>query len=92
MFWNHRLYRCLTVTTEGQLLLALPGGTHGWATLVVAVSLGHTPVGLASGGETAHLTMLVGWGTDPVDARITGDGLVAWVNADDLEVLEGGIL
>jgi len=92
MIWTQGRTHCLAVTAEGELLLALPGSTHGRAALVVAVALSHTPVLLASGGETAHLTMLVGWRADPVDARITGDSLVAWIDADDLEVLEGGIL
>jgi len=46
---------------------------------------------LASSGETTSFTVLVDWVNDPVDARITADGFVLWVDEDDLKVLIGGV-
>jgi len=85
--------RRLTVTLEAELLATLPVGTHRWTTLVGAMVLGaKTAVSFASGGESTELTVLVDRSADPVDARVTTDSLVGWVDHDDLEVLEGGIL
>merc|ERR1711988_1191597 len=82
----------LTVTLHLELLATLPVGTHRWTTLGGAVGLGaETTVGTASRGDTTELTVLVHRVDDPVDARITTDGLVGRIHHDDLEVLVGGI-
>lgn len=47
---------------------------------------------LASCGETTALAVLVDCVDDPVDAWVAADGLVLWVDHDDLEVLVGGVL
>jgi hypothetical protein len=47
---------------------------------------------LACGSETTGLAMLVDWVDDPIDARVPADGLVLWVNENDLEVLVGRVL
>ena len=47
---------------------------------------------LSSGGETTEFSVLVHWLGDPVDAGIAADGLVLWVDEDDLVVLVGGVL
>jgi len=87
------LRNLLPVPLEGEKLATLPVGTHGWATLGRAMGLAaKTTVGTSSGGDAAELTVLHDWGADPVDARVTTDALVGWINHDDLEVLEGSIL
>lgn len=47
---------------------------------------------LASGGKTAALAVLVHRVGDPIDAGVPSDGLVAGVDADDLEVLVHTVL
>ena len=47
---------------------------------------------LASSSETTRLAVLVDCVDDPVDAWVAADGLVLWVEHDDLEVLVGGVL
>jgi hypothetical protein len=63
-------------------------------TLDVAVlwTLTVTSVLGTGSGETSELSMLHHGGGDPVDSRITTDGLVLWVDQDHLEVLVRGIL
>lgn len=60
--------------------------------VVVAVTLVETSALLASRGETTHFAVLVDWLDDPVDAGIAADGLVLWVDEDDLVVLVGRVL
>ena len=83
----------LSVAVEVQRVVALPDGTAA-ATLglVVQVTLAVAAVLLAGGGETTQLTMLVHGLGDPVDTRITADGLVGGVHEDDLVELVGGVL
>jgi len=56
------------------------------------VALVETTRLLASGGEAAHLAVLVHGLDDPVDAGVLADGLVLGVDEDDLEVLVGRVL
>lgn len=72
--------------------MALPGLAATGGGLVETVTLSKTARLLASGGKTAGLAVLVDWGNDPVDAWVATDGLVLWVDEDDLEVLVGGVL
>ena len=60
--------------------------------VVVTVALVHTSALLACGGQTTHLAMLVNRVHDPVDARITADGLVLRVDENDLVVLVRAVL
>lgn len=55
-------------------------------------TLAQATAGAAGGGEAAHLTVLVHWLDDPVDAWVTADGLVLGVDQDDLKVLVGRVL
>jgi hypothetical protein len=54
---------------------------------VVSVTLVETSGLLASGSESTELSVLVDWLGDPVDASIATDGLVLWVDEDNLVVL-----
>ena len=47
---------------------------------------------LASSSETTRLAVLVDCVDDPVDAWVAADGLVLWVDEDDLEVLVSAVL
>ena len=72
--------------------MSLPGLPATSGGLVVLVTTAKTSALLAGGGQAAKLTMLVDWVDDPVDAGILADGLVLWVDEDDLVVLVGGVL
>ena len=72
--------------------MLLPGLSATSSCLVVAMTLSETTGLLASGSETTRFAMLVDWVDDPVDARITTDGLVLRVDEDDLVVLIGRVL
>ena len=54
--------------------------------------LSKTSVLLASGGETSELAFVVFFRNDPVDSWVFLDGLVCWVNQDNLEEFVGGVL
>ena len=54
--------------------------------------LSKTSVLLTSGGETSKLAFVVFFRNDPVDSWVDLDGLVGWVNQDNLEELVGGVL
>ena len=84
----------LPVTTHGLGVATGPGGLGGTTHRVVgSVSLDTETTGLASGGgDSASFAVLVGGVADPVDAGVVADGNVCGVDADDLVVLEGGIL
>ena len=56
------------------------------------MTLVHASALLASGSKTTHLTVLVHWVDDPVDAWVTADGFVLWVDEDDFVVLVGAVL
>ena len=60
--------------------------------VVIAMALVQPSALLARGRQTAHLTMLVHWVDDPVDAWVAADGLVLWVDEDDFVVLVGAVL
>jgi len=82
----------LPVAPERKGVLALPGLSASSLGVVVSVALVDTTVVLASTGKTTEFAVLVDWVGDPVDASITADGLVLWVDKDDLEVLVGRVL
>lgn len=72
--------------------MSLPGLSSASSGVVVAVTLSKTTRLLARGGETTRFSVLVNWLDDPVDSGVSSDGLVGWVNEDDLEVLVCRIL
>lgn len=82
----------LPVAPERQSVLPLPGVPPASLGVVVAVALVETSALLAGSSQTTHLAVLVDWLDDPVDAGIAADGLVLWVDEDDLVVLVGGVL
>lgn len=60
--------------------------------LVEAVALAHASALLARGREAARLAVLVNGVDDPVDARVSPDSSVRWVDADNLKVLVDTVL
>ncbi len=61
------------------------------SSLVVSVSLdSESSVLLTSRSESSHFSVLLR--DDPVDSWVVSDGSVGWVDHDDLEELEGGVL
>ena len=72
--------------------MSLPGLSATSSCLVVRVTLAQSTRLLAGSRKTTRLTVLVNGVDDPVDPSITADGLVLWVNEDDLEVLVGRVL
>lgn len=83
----------LSVSSEGQGVATLPRGVHrATVRLVESVSLANTSGLLANGGEATVLSVLHRWGADPVDARVTADRLVFWVNQNDFIVFVGSVL
>ena len=51
-----------------------------------------TTCGATCRGQTTHLTVLVSWGNNPVDAGVVADNSVLRIDEDDFKVFEGGIL
>lgn len=82
----------LSVSLELESVVSLPGLSATGSGVVESVTLAQTSALLAGSGETTGLAVLVDWGDDPVDASITTNGLVLWVNEDDFVVLVGRIL
>ncbi len=82
----------LPVPPQRQRVLQLPGVPPALLGVVVAMALVQTSALLASRGQATHLTMLVDWVDDPVDAWVLADGLVLWVDEDDFVVLVGAVL
>jgi len=81
----------LSVTTEVHRVVSLPCATSG-RTNDVLWALAVATVLLAGGGEASEFSVLHHRGDDPVDSWVTTDGLVLWVDEDDLEVLVAGVL
>jgi hypothetical protein len=82
----------LSVSLELESVVSLPGLSATSSGVVESMTLAQTSALLASSGETTGFTVLVNWGDDPVDASITTDGLVLWVDEDDFVVLVGRVL
>merc|ERR1719210_1736622 len=83
----------LSVSPELLGVSVLPVGADGGSLLNGLVSLlVHATGLLAGGGETAHLSVLHLLAADPVDTWVAADGFVGWVDEDDLEELEAGVL
>lgn len=83
----------LTISAQVKTVLAAPGGTTRSSDgLSVTVSLAQAARALASRGESAQLAMLLNRVADPVDLGVAANSVVVWIDANDLEVLVGGIL
>jgi hypothetical protein len=62
-----------------------------WSSLVVSVTFdSETSVLSTNGGKTSHLSVFLV--TDPVDSGVISDGIVSWVDQENLEELEGRVL
>lgn len=81
-----------SVSPERQSVVSLPRLSATGSGVVVLVTLSEATGLLASGGKTTSFTVLVNGVDDPVDSRISSDGLVAGVNKDNLEVLVCAVL
>jgi len=56
---------------------------------VESMTLAQTTRFLAGGSETARFTVLVNRVNDPVDARVTTDGLVLGIDKDNFKIFVG---
>lgn len=84
----------LSESSELDELSALPVGVSGRSSLggeVRTLSV-QTSALATGGGETAHLSVLLGGVDDPVDSGVVSDGGVSGVDHDDLEPLVHRIL
>jgi len=84
--------RHLSVSLQVESVVSLPRLPPSSSRLVVAMTLAETTRFLASGGETTGFAVLVNRVDDPVDPRISADGLVLRVDENDLKVLVGRVL
>lgn len=76
-----------------ETVLAAPGSAAGSSDgLRVAVSLAQSARALARRGESTQFAMLLDGVANPVDLGVAADGVVVWVDADDFEVLQSGVL
>ena len=70
-----------------------PLASLGWSDAMGSVTLlAETSVLLAGGRQASELAFVVFFRHDPVDAWVDLDGLMGWVDEDDLEELVGGVL
>ena len=80
------------IATQLQCIAATDGSILAGRRLVVAVTLALTPALLARGSETSCLAVLVDRVDDPVDAGVSSNGVVRWVDGNDLKVLVHTVL
>lgn len=74
-------------------VLAPPGSTtRSTNGLGVTVSLAKTTRALAGRGQATQFAMLVHVLANPVDLRITGDGVVMNIHQDNLKIFVGSVL
>lgn len=88
----HEKHHHLSVSLQVERVVPLPRLPPACRRLGVRVTLAETARLLAGGRQASGLAVLVHRVHDPVDARITADGLVLGVDEDDLVVLVGRIL
>jgi len=72
--------------------MSLPCLSSSCSRLVETMTLAQASGLLACSGQAARFAVLVDRVDDPIDARITANGLVLGVNEDDFEVLVGRVL
>jgi len=82
----------LTVSPVALGVEPLPGLPATSSRLVIAMTLVEAAALLTGSGQPTRFAVLVDWLGNPVDARITADGLVLRVDKDDFEVFVGGVL
>ena len=71
----------------------LPGRSDGWSSVGGLVTLlSETSLFLTGGGKSSKLSFVVFLRNDPVDSWVLSNGLMSWVNEDDLEELVGSVL
>jgi len=86
----HERERRLSVASERQSIVSLPGSVFG--ALPVAMALPETPALLAGGGETSGFSVLVHRSSDPVEPGVATDRFVMGIDQDDLVVLVDAVL
>merc|ERR1712142_843573 len=78
---------CLSISSQRERIVFLPITTSRRSNhIVVSVTLSHSSVLPTRCRKTTQLTVLVDSLADPVDARISTDGFVHWINHDDFVV------
>ena len=74
----------LSVSPELLGVSVLPVGSSGWSLLKSLVTLlGESSVSLTGGGKSTELSVVLLGVTDPVDAWVSSDSLVGWVDKDN---------
>ena len=72
-----------SVSPEFLGVSVLPVGSSGWSLLKSLVTLlGESSVSLTGGGKSTELSVVLLGVTDPVDAWVSSDSLVGWVDKD----------
>ena len=72
---------------------SFPGSSDGWSSVVGLVSLlSETSLFLTGGGKSSKLSFVVFLRNDPVDSWVLLDGVMVWINEDDLEEFVGSVL
>ena len=72
---------------------SLPRSSGGWSAGISFVSLdSETSLFLTGGGKSSKFSFVVFLGNDPVDSWVLSDGLMCWVDDDDLKELVGSVL
>ena len=92
---KHRETDCSVLSVSPELLgvSVLPVRSAGRSLLHSLVTLlVHASVSLSSHGESTELSVVLLAGADPVDAWVSSDGLVGWIDEDDFVEFEGCIL
>ena len=80
------------MTKKGECVVSPPGCPFGGSVPVETMALAfQAAVLLAGRSKTPHLAVLVYWVGDPVDARISANGLVERIDQNDLIEFEDGI-
>ena len=83
----------LSVSPEFLGVSEFPISSSGWSLLLGLVSLlEESSVLLSSSGESTLLSVVLFARADPVDAWVSSDGLVGWIDEDNFVEFEGGIL
>ena len=73
--------------------MSSPVGSSGWSGVVSSVTLlSKTSISHTSGSETSDFSSVVLLGGDPVDSWVSSDGVMVWINNDDLEEFGDSIL
>merc|ERR1719189_1676478 len=83
----------LNVSSELETVLSEPGLAAGSADgMVEPFSMTQATRTFASLGKTTQFSVLLCWGTDPVDPGVTPDSLVEGINENNFKIFVSGIL